>query len=173
MADTAILGTIVKTVGLKGEVKLLPAPDFWPDALTAASLDVVLDEEVRRTVHVARRRPKGETFILKLDGIDTIEAAEPLVGSTLEISLESLGGASLPETTLPCQLIGLDVVLRGGKPFGLVVDMLLGAAQNCLIIEKDGERYLVPHVPEFVKRVSIEDGTIEIDPPEGLLDLRW
>ena len=173
MADAAILGTIVKAVGLKGEVKLFPAPDFWPDALTADSLDVVLDEEVRRTVHVARCRPKGETFILKLEGIDTIEAAEPLVGASLEISLEALGGAPMPDKLLPCQLIGLDVVLRGGTPFGVVVDMLLGAAQNCLIIEKDGERYLVPHVPDFVCKVSIEEGIIEIAPPEGLLDLRW
>jgi len=173
MADAAILGTIVKAVGLKGEVKLLPAPDFWPDALTADSLDVVLDEEVQRTVHVARCRPKGRTFILKLEGIDTIEAAEPLVGASLEISLEALGGAPMPDKLLPCQLIGLDVVLRGGAPFGVVVDMLLGAAQNCLIIEKDGERYLVPHVPDFVCKVSIEEGIIEIAPPEGLLDLRW
>jgi 16S rRNA processing protein RimM len=122
---------------------------------------------------VIRRRPKGETFILKFEGIDTVEAAEPLVGSTLEISLEALGGAPLPDVILPCQLVGLEVVLAGGTAFGCVVDLLLGAAQNCLIIEKDGERYLVPHVPEFVKRISIEEGVIEIDPPEGLLDLRW
>jgi 16S rRNA processing protein RimM len=173
MADTAILGTIVKAVGLKGEVKLLPAPDFWPEALTAQTLDIVLDEEGRRTVHVARCRPKGETYILKLDGIDTIEAAEPLVGGSVEISLEALGGAAPPGEVLPCQLIGLDVVLKGGAPFGVVVDMLLGPVQNCLIIEKDAERYLVPNVPDLVRRVSIEEGLIEIDPPEGLLDLRW
>lgn len=173
MADTAILGTIVKAVGLKGEVKLLPAPDFWPDALKAEAIDVLSDEMVVRTVHVARSRPKGETFILKLDGIDTIEAAEPLIGSRLGISLDALGGSSLPEELLPCQLIGLDVVLKNGDPFGVVVEMLLGAAQDCLIVEREGERYLVPHVPDIVRRVSVEEGIIEIDPPEGLLDLRW
>jgi 16S rRNA processing protein RimM len=128
---------------------------------------------VVRTVHVARSRPKGETFILKLDGIDTIEAAEPLIGSRLGISLDALGGSSLPEELLPCQLIGLDVVLKNGDPFGVVVEMLLGAAQDCLIVEREGERYLVPHVPDIVRRVSVEEGIIEIDPPEGLLDLRW
>jgi len=173
MAETAILGTIVKAVGLKGEVKLLPAPDFWPDALKAGSLDLVMDDEERRAVHVSRSRPKGETFILKIDGIDTVEAAEPLVGGSLEISLDALGGAPLPDKVLPCQLIGLDVVLRDGAPFGIVVDMLLGPVQDCLIIEKDRERYLVPHVPDIVRSVSLEKGIIEIDPPEGLLDLRW
>jgi 16S rRNA processing protein RimM len=173
MADTAILGTIVKAVGLKGEVKLLPSPDFWLDALKADALDVLSDETVLRTVRVARSRPKGETFILKLDGIDTIEEAEPLIGSCLGLSLDALSGSLLPDELLPCQLIGLDVVLKNGAPFGVVVDMLLGAAQNCLIVEHEGERYLVPHVPDIVRRVSIEEGIIEIDPPEGLLDLRW
>jgi len=173
MPDTAILGTIVKAVGLKGEVKLLPSPDFWLEALKADALDVLTDETVLRTVHVARSRVKGQTYILKLDGIDTIEAAEPLVGSSLGISLDALGGSLMPGELLPCQLIGLDVVLKDGTSFGIVVDMLLGAAQNCLIIERGGERYLVPHVPDLVRRVSIEEGIIEIDPPEGLLDLRW
>jgi 16S rRNA processing protein RimM len=173
MTDTAILGRIVKTVGLKGEVKLLPAPDFWLDALDADAIDVIEDDTVRRTVRVTRSRPKGETFILKLDGIDTIEAAEPLVGSSLGISLDALGGATPPEELLPCQLVGLNVVLANGGPFGVVVDMLLGAAQDCLIIEREGERYLVPNVPDLVRRISLEEGIIEIDPPEGLLDLRW
>ena len=173
MADTAVLGTIVKTVGLKGELKLLPGADFWPDALSAASLAVVSGDGVRRTVHVTGCRPKGETLILRFEGIDTVEAAEPLVGGSLEVSLDELGGVPFPEEALPFQLVGLDVVLKDGTPFGVVVDMLLGSSQNCLIIEKDGERYLVPNVPGLVREVSIEKGIIEIDPPEGLLDLRW
>ena len=173
MAETAILGKIVKTVGLKGEVKLLPGPDFWPDALTADSLDIVLDDAVQRTVRVSRSRAKGNTFILRLADIDTIEAAQPLVGTSLEISLDALGAVSLPDAALPCQLIGLDVVLADGSACGVVVDMLLGSTQDCLIVERDGERYLVPHAPGLVRRVSIEEGIIEIDPPEGLLDLRW
>jgi 16S rRNA processing protein RimM len=173
MGDRVILGTIVKAVGLKGEVKLLPSPDFWLDALKAEALDVLSEDTVLRTVHVARSRPKGQTYILKLDGIDTIEAAEPFIRSNLGLSLDALDVSTLPGELLPCQIIGLDVVLKDGAPFGVVVDMLLGAAQNCLIVEHAGERYLVPHVPDIVRKVSIEEGIVEIDPPEGLLDLRW
>jgi 16S rRNA processing protein RimM len=173
MAETAVLGKIVKTVGLKGEVKLLPGPDFWPEALAADSLNVVLDDAVQRTVHVSSSRTKGETFILRLAGIDTVDVAQGLVGTNLEISLNALGAVPLPHAALPCQLIGLDVVLADGSMFGVVVDMLLGPAQNCLIVERDGERYLVPHAPGLVRRLSIDEGVIEIDPPEGLLDLKW
>jgi 16S rRNA processing protein RimM len=173
MAETAILGTIVKAVGLKGEVKLLPGPDFWPEALEADSLDIVLDDAVRRTVRVSGSRPKGNTLILRLEGIDTIEAAEELVGTSLEVSLDALGDVALPEAMLPCQLVGLDVVLADGSAFGVVVDLLLGSAQHCLIVERDGEKHLIPFAEGVVRRVSIEEGTIEIDPPDGLLDLKW
>jgi len=42
-----------------------------------------------------------------------------------------------------------------------------------LVVEKDGERYLVPNVPEVVCSIDLDRCVIEIDPPEGLLDLRW
>ncbi len=173
MAATAILGTIVKVVGLKGEVKLLPSPDFWPRALEASALEILGADGARREVRVSRSRTKGETFILKLDGIDSATAAEPLVGGTLAVALDALGSDAMPDRVLPFQLIGLEVSLADGTPVGVVVDMLLGTAQDCLIIEKGGERYLVPNVPELVTSVSLEDGTMTIDPPAGLLDLRW
>ena len=141
MAEAAILGTIVKTVGLKGEVKLLPGPDFWPKALTADSLEVMRDDAVQRTVHVNSSRTKGNTFILRLAGIDTIEAAQPLVGGILTVALDALGAVSLPDAALPCQLIGLDVVLADGSACGVVVDMLLGSTQDCLIVEREGQRF--------------------------------
>lgn len=37
--------------------------------------------------------------------------------------------------------------------------------------EGDGPEILVPFVGAIVTAVSLEDGVVEIDPPEGLLDL--
>jgi 16S rRNA processing protein RimM len=173
MAETAHLGTIVKTVGLKGEVKLAPGPDFWPDALHAESLAIVSDDEVERSVHVESYRPSGRAFVLKLTGISSVDGARSLVGRSLELPLDMLGDVSLPEEALPCQFMGLTVRLVDGSTLGVVVDMLLGPAQDCLIVEGGGERYLVPNVPGLVVRTNLEEGFMEIDPPEGLLDLRW
>jgi 16S rRNA processing protein RimM len=173
MAATAILGGIVKTVGLKGEVKLNPGPDFWPDALGAASLDVVFGDCVERTVRVTGCRPGGHAFVLRLAGIETIEQAQPLVGRSLAIHLDALGDVAPPEQALPCQYVGLTVRLADGSTLGTVVDLLLGPAQDCLIVERDGERYLVPNVPGLILRQDLDEGFIEIDPPKGLLDLRW
>jgi 16S rRNA processing protein RimM len=173
MAARAVLGTIVKTVGLKGEVKLLPAPDFWPEALDAGGIRIVADGEDSGAARVLRRRWKGQTVILVLEGVDTIEKSEPLVGSSLVLALDDVEPGAGPGGTLPCQLIGLEVRLPDGSVLGVVADMLLGPAQNCLIVERAGERFLVPDTPGIVKRVAMEEGFIDIDPPEGLVDLRW
>jgi 16S rRNA processing protein RimM len=172
-AMIALLGDIVKPVGLKGEVKLLPGPDFWAGALGAARLELVSKDNVRRPVTVEKSRIKGNTFVLKLSGIETRDQAEPVVGQRLEVSMEDIAEGEGPEGLMPFQAIDSEVYLGDGTFLGVVVDMLLGPNQDCLIVEKDGERFIIPNVPEVVRSFDIEKGRFEIDPPEGLLDLRF
>ncbi len=172
-AEIVLLGKIVKTVGLKGEIKLLPSPDFWPGTLGVNGLVLVSPKGVSRQVNIDRKRPKGNTFVIKLSGIDTIDEAEKHVGSTLEVSMDKIGDASAPDKLLPFQAIGAEVRLPGGEVVGTVTDMLLGPGQDCLIVERDAEQLIIPNVPEVVVNVDVEKKIIEIDPPDGLLDLRW
>jgi len=170
---TASLGSIVTTVGLKGEVKLLPGPDFWAGALDASVFSLVSGTGAHRQVSVEKLRIKGNTYIIKFSGIETIDDALLAVGNMLEVSMENLVAGSAPEELRPFQVIGSTVMLADGTVVGTVVDMLLGREQDCLIMEKDGERKIIPNVPEIIKRVDLEKNIIEIDPPEGLLELRW
>lgn len=170
---TASLGSIVKTVGLKGEIKLLPGPDFWAAALNVRRLYLVTPEGMRREVHIDRSRIKGRTYIIKLSGIDSIDEAQLLVRSDLQVSMADIEESELPERIRPFQVIGFLVKTRSGGVIGAVVDMLLGPEQDCLIVESGGERMIVPNVPELIVSIDNDEGVIEIDPPEGLLDLRW
>ena len=172
-AETVSLGSIVKTVGLRGEVKLLPGPDFWIEALAAHFLDLVSGEGDHRQVSVDHCRNKGTTYILKLSGIESIDEAKSIVGDSLEVDLEDLDEDLCPDRLLPFQAEGLEVRTTDGATVGVVVEMLLGPVQDCLIIEDKGERMIVPNVPEVVSEIDLEGGFIVIDPPDGLLDLRW
>ena len=167
------LGTIVKAIGLKGEVKLLPGPDFWIAALDSSGLELTRDGRLMSEAHIEKYRVKGNTYILKLSGVGTIDDAEKLVGCTLEAHLSRIEESSLPQQALPCQMMGLDVILPDGTTLGKVVDMLLGSNQDCFIVESKGEKLLIPNVPEVVRSIDLENGIIGIDPPEGLLDLRY
>ena len=167
------LGNIVNTVGLKGEVKLLPSRDFWVEALGVDKLDLVSQAGVHRAVRIEKYRAKRNVFVLKFSGVEDIDQAESIVGNTLEVSLESLDGSLFPKELKPFQVTGADVFQSDGTFVGKVVDILAGTQQDCLIVEKDGERFLVPNVPEVVCSIDLDRCVIEIDPPEGLLDLRW
>jgi 16S rRNA processing protein RimM len=173
ITEAVTIGSIVKAVGLKGEVKLLPGPDFWQGALNTSGLNLVSKDGNRRNVRIEKMRAKGRTFILKLSGVDGIDEAEAVVGSDVVVSLEGLDSEQMPESPLPCQLMDMEVRLQSGEVIGRVVDLLLGSDQQCLIIERDSERFLVPNVPDVVVRIDLPGGFIILDPPEGLLDLHW
>jgi 16S rRNA processing protein RimM len=173
VVEAVTIGRIVKPVGLKGDVKLLPGPDFWPQALETAELDLISRGGESITVRVEKVRPKGGTFILRLSGVDDIKDAEAAVGSDLVVDMRRVEEGKMPPKPLPCQLIGLEVRLLEGSAAGKIVDMLLGSNQDCLIIEAGSERYLVPNVPEMVREVDLEAGRVVIDPPQGLRDLKW
>jgi 16S rRNA processing protein RimM len=172
-AAIARLGSIVKAVGLKGELKLLPGPDFWTKALMLDGLDLVSVDDDHRGVRVERYRLKGNTFIIKFNGIESRDDAEPVIGSRLEVSTGSLTESELPDELKPFQVMGAEVRLKNGEVAGTVVDMLIGPAQRCLIIDTNKGRSAVPVVPEVVLETDLERGVIVIDPPEGLLDIEW
>jgi len=173
ITKAVIIGSIVKAVGLKGEVKLLPGPDFWAGALQASGVDLVSKEGGRRRVDIEKTRAKGRTFILKLSGLDDRDEAESVVGDEIIVSLDGLDAKLMPETPLPCQLMDLEARLPDGEVVGRVVDLLLGPDQQCLIVERGSERFLVPNVPDVIVRIDLPGGFFVFDPPEGLLDLHW
>jgi 16S rRNA processing protein RimM len=67
----------------------------------------------------------------------------------------------------PDDLIGLEVRPGGGE----VVAINHGAAQDRLIVEREGRRFEVPFVEELVPIVDFEEGFVEVVEVEGLSSL--
>ena len=64
----------------------------------------------------------------------------------------------------PDQLVGLEVRPGGGT----VVAVVHGAAQDRLVVERDGVRFEVPFVDEFVPTIDLEGGHVVVVEIEGL-----
>jgi 16S rRNA processing protein RimM len=59
-----------------------------------------------------------------------------------------------------------------GESVGTVTEVLHTAAGELLSIKRpEGGELLVPFVSAIVTAVSLTEGTVEIDPPDGLLNL--
>jgi 16S rRNA processing protein RimM len=175
-ADRAIaLGRVLKPVGLRGEVKLLPLPDFWAGGLDSDRLELRRDPGAARgarAVRVSGSRPSGDCVVLSLEGVADRDAAEALRDAVLV--LEGEPDVALPDEVLPFQVKGLAVRGRDGRSLGEAVGLEPMPAQPLLIVrdEREGGReHMVPFVAPILVAVDLEAGVIELDPPPGLLEL--
>jgi len=167
---TIFLGTLVKPVGLKGEVKLRQSEDFWEEALDSAHL-LLVQGKARRTVQVRSARVHSPGMqVLGLDGVESREGAEALVGAELLLEAEQLDVPE-PSATRPFQLRGVQVFLPDGSLLGTIEEVLPMPAQDLFIV-RDGEKeYKIPDTPAIVRQLDRERRIMRIDPIPGLLEL--
>ena len=126
-----------------------------------------------RTYVVDSVRDHGGRLLLRLEGVADRDAADALRGTVFVIDSGDLPPIEDPDEFYDHQLEGLRVQTTAGTPVGTVAEVLHTAAGELLAVraEGDGGEVLVPFVSAIVTSVSLSDRTIEIDPPEGLLEL--
>ncbi len=158
-------GKIVSTHGLRGEVKVLPWCD-GPEALLPIKT-FYLDKGA--TPKKAEKcRVQKNMVLLKLEGVDTPEAAQALRGRVLWLDREE---DTLEEGQYYIQdLIGLTVEdADTGEVYGTLRDVSeTGANDVYHVAFPDGRVQLVPAIPQVVERIDIDGGRMLIRPLEGL-----
>ena len=165
------IGRVVKPQGRKGEVLVHPLTDR-PDrfgTLRRGYLPAPADGS--REVAVSNCWAHKGRYVLKIDGVDTIDQAEALRGLDLRIGEEDLG--ALPEGSYyHHQLLGLRVEEASGQPLGRASEIVdTGAGAQVLVVKGPSGEVLLPLTCEFVKAVDLAGGRIVASPPE-LIDAR-
>jgi 16S rRNA processing protein RimM len=169
------VGRVVKAHGISGEVIVEirtddPAARFAPGSTLRAKGS--RDDGLERTYVVADAREHGGRLLVRLDGVADRDAADALRGSLFVIDSEDLPPIDEPDTYYDHQLEGLLVRTTDGRDIGTVAEVLHTAAGELLAVNRaDAGELLVPFVSAIVTSVSLESRVIEIDPPEGLLEL--
>jgi 16S rRNA processing protein RimM len=169
-----VVGRVVKAHGVTGEVVVEVRTDD-PDGRFAPGVSLRgrpgNGGPERRFVVNSLRQHSGR-LLVRLDGITDRDAAEALRGTLFVVDSEDLPAIEDPDEYYDHQLEGLRVVTTEGRLVGNVAEVLHTAAGELLSVTSEtGSEVLVPFVSAIVTSVSLQDRTIEIDPPEGLLDL--
>ncbi len=168
-----IVGRVAKAHGVTGELVVDVRTDdpelrFAPGAILRAKAS---DHRERNYV-VASVRPHGNRLLLRLEGVAGRDAADAMRGSLFVIDSEDLPPINEPDTFYDHQLEGLLVRTTAGRDIGTVTEVLHTAAGELLAVDRaDADELLVPFVSAIVTSVSLDSGIVEIDPPEGLLEL--
>ena len=115
-------------------------------------------------------RPFQEFYILKLNGIDTLDLAENFKGEEIWVPEGALKSLDKGKYYM-FHLTGCSVVTRGGDAIGLVTDILFIKENDLLVVEKGERKMFIPFTESICIGVDLAKKKIVIDPPEGLLDL--
>ena len=164
------VGVIVKTHGIKGEVKVFPTTDspLRFDDLTHVKLKLGKTE---RELKIEQARYFKSLVILKFEGIDNINDVEQYKGADLFIPREE--GVELEEGEYYiADIIDMKVVSDTGEELGIVRDVLETGANDVYIIKRKGAKdLLIPATEECVLDIDIENNVMTVHLLDGLLDL--
>ena len=171
MAEQRVpLGEIATTHGLDGWLKLNAFNSDTATLVAGRSVYLDLDESQETLELAADAKPFKKQFLIKLLGVDDIDAAQRWVGATLSVAETALEPLE-PGQYYHYQVIGFDVFNKDGKRIGTIASLLSTAGGDILVVKEAGKEYLIPAVKEIVDKVDFNSRSVVVDPPEGLLYL--
>ena len=150
-------GEIVSTHGVHGEMKVLPwadGPDFLLDynrVRIGAKESAVQSCRIQKTCN-----------LLKVAGIDTMEAAQAMRGKTVEIYREDAPS----DLIFAAELIGV-AVEADGQRIGEVMDVLDYPGNKVYVIKGEHE-YMIPAVKQFVQSIDVDNNLMQVHLIEGM-----
>ncbi|MGV9680285.1 ribosome maturation factor RimM [Nocardia sp. NPDC003482] len=169
-----VVGRVAKSHGVRGELVVEVRTDepelrFAPGAVLRGRAPRSTDV---RSFTVESARDHSGRLLVRLTGVDDRTAADALRGTLFLVDTADLPPSEDPDEFYDHELEGLTVRLPDDTVVGEVTEVLHSAAGELLSIRAadDGREILVPFVTAIVPTVSIAEGLIVIDPPEGLLD---
>lgn len=169
-----VVGRVAKAHGVTGELVIDVRTDdpelrfFAGKTLRAKGFRGAPDREMV----IESVRPHTGRLLIRLAGVADRTTADALRGTLFVVDSAELPPITESDEYYDHQLEGLAVRTVDGADIGRVAEVLHTAAGELLSVKTpDGEEILIPFVSAIVPTVSLADGVLEIDPPDGLLDI--
>lgn len=149
--------------GVRGEIRV---KSFTGDPLALASYEGLSDASGARAFVIEGARPvKDDIIVVLVAGVRDRNGAEALTNVDIYLPREALPAPDEEEFYV-ADLIGMDVALTSGEPFGRVRDVLNYGAGDILEIQQtDGQITLAPFTKAAVPHVDVAARRVTVDPP--------
>lgn len=168
MEELVAVARIVKPRGLKGEVIAEILTDFPERFEGMVDATAVKPDGERLDLKIEKHWFHQGRIVLKFTGYDSVEAAEVLRNTELCVPEDNAVKLDADEF-YDWQLVGCKVETVNGETVGMVREVMRTGGSELLAV--DGEKeYLIPFVAAICVEVDVENKTVKIDPPDGLLD---
>ena len=150
-------GEIVTTHGVKGEVKVMPWVD-GPEILCEFDRCRIAGKEYE----IVSCRIQKSCNLVKLSGVDTMEAAQAMRGKVIELYREDIDD----EVIFAAELIGVEVYADGAL-LGKITDVLDYPGNSVYVVTGEHE-YMIPAVKQFILSTDLETNTMQVKIIEGM-----
>ncbi len=163
------VGFVEKPQGIKGEIKVRPLTDHPSRFSLLPSLYIEMPDQSIFELAIEDFSERNGSVYLRLQGINSREAAEKLRGAYLSIT---------PDYLLPLQedefyyfqILGFKVKTLAGDTIGLVDSVMDVTSNAVLTVKSSDDEYLVPVIKDVVKKIDWPNKEILIEPIAGLFD---
>jgi 16S rRNA processing protein RimM len=161
---------VVKTQGRHGEVAVELHTDI-PDRFVPGLKLLALGKDDRRVeLKIEDSWPHKGGMVLKFAAIDSISQAESLIGCELQVPRCERAKLE-PGWTYVSDLVGCKV-FDGGREIGEVREVRFGAGEAPLLEVRCGSRtHEIPYAEAYLRKLDLDAKRIEMQLPEGMLDL--
>lgn len=169
MEDYLKIGKTGKAFGTEGMLKFNVEERFLDDLFEATAIFI---EQMGKPVPFFIDEVHNEApLILKLEEVDSREIALELAGKDIFLRREDIAEASLEQPFDLSALEGFQVVDRTAGAIGPIEEVVELPQQLMAIVQYEGREVLIPLSDQLILSVDADNQRIEMDLPEGLLEL--
>lgn len=167
------IGHYNKPHGVAGEISATVDVDF--DVLRSLSCLVSEVDGIFVPFFVNACRPKsGETVLLTIDGINNETEATLLVNADIFALKREYTERSVEDDADGYPLdyfIGFELKDVQGNTIGEIIDVDEQTENAIFIVSRDEEECMIPAADELIIEFDVDDKTMVVDLPQGLLEL--
>jgi 16S rRNA processing protein RimM len=172
LPETVAVGRVLRPHGVRGEVVVEVLSDV-PGRFQKGSRLLGVREGASPVVlpvilTVATSRAHKTGAVVRFEGFENPDQAAALRGLDLEVPRAEVPQAPRG-TYYQYELLGC-LCRNEGEELGRVVEVLEDGGGTMLIVAGEGRRVPVPFVKEFLRRVDVAAGEIDLALPPGLLE---
>lgn len=170
MNEMFTIGKIVNTHGIKGEIKVMPTTD---NPKRFGQLKKVYVEHKTITIYeIENVRYHKECVLLKLKGINDMNGAELLKGSTIKIERQEALPLEEDEYYIG-DLYNMAVYTEEERYLGNIIDIIMTGSNDVYVLRKEGrpKDLLIPAIKQVIKKVDVPHQKMNVHLLEGLEEL--
>lgn len=166
MIEYFVIGKIVNTQGLKGEIRVIPTTDDIKRFKKLDKISVYKKGTVTK-YNIESVRLHKQFVLLKLEGIDSIDDAQLLKDSEIKIHKDDAIPCGEDEYYIS-DLYNINVITKDGEDIGRLEDIIFTGANDVYVIKKDDKQILIPAIKKCILNVDIKENIMTVHLLEGL-----